>query len=131
MNQAQSQMGAQKNYVYNGALQLKTAGNNCVKEQKWKEALESYDRAIENLRPHAGDDVKTLRLQCLSNAALCHLKNKNFRKGIDVCDEALGIDPKAFKPMYRRGLAHEGLGDYEQALLDVKTASSISPDDKA
>merc|ERR1719443_2271326 len=67
MTQAQSQMGAQKQYVYNGALHLKTEGNNAIKEEKYSQALESYERAIENLRPHAGEDVKVLRLQLLSN----------------------------------------------------------------
>jgi len=131
MNQAQNQMGAQKQYVYNGALHLKNEGNNCIKKEEYSKALESYDRAIENLRPHSGDDVKTLRLQLLSNAALCHLKGKTFRKALEVCDEALKLDPKAFKPLYRRGLAHEGMGDVSQALSDVKTASSLSPEDKA
>jgi len=131
MNQAQQQQGAQKSYVYNGALHLKNEGNTQIKAEKYKEALESYDRAIENLRPHAGDDVRTLRLALLSNAALCQLKLKNYRKGLDVCEEALTINPKAVKPLYRRGLAYEGMGDFSQALLDVKNASAISPDDKA
>merc|ERR1719326_2799055 len=80
MSQAQNQMGAQKQYVMNGALHLKKEGNEHIQNQEYTKALEAYDRAIENLRPHIGDDVKTLRLQLLSNAALCHLKNKNFRK---------------------------------------------------
>jgi len=131
MNQAQAQTGAQKDYVYKGALGLKSEGNAHIQNQEYSKALESYDRAIENLRPHAGDDVKTLRLQLLSNAALCHLKGSNFRKAMDVCEEALKLDPKAVKPMFRRGLAHEGMGDFSMALLDVKTASELAPSDKA
>jgi len=131
MGQAQQQMGAQKQYVYNGALHLKNEGNNCIKSQEYSKALESYDRAIENLRPHSGAEVVTLRLQLLSNAALCHLKGSNFRKAMDVCEVALKLDSNAVKPMFRRGLAHEGLGDIAEGLLDVKTASSLSPDDKA
>merc|ERR1719230_635384 len=87
MTQAQSQMGAQKQYVYNGALHLKSEGNAHIQNQEYSKALESYERAIENLRPHAGDDVKTLWLQLLSNAALCHLKGSNYRKAMDVCEE--------------------------------------------
>merc|ERR1719491_1731322 len=131
MNQAQGQMGAQKQYVYSGALQLKSSGNAHIQTQEYAKALESYDRAIENLRPHSGDDVKVLRLQLLSNAALCHLKGNNFRKAMDVCEEALKLDPKAVKPMFRRGLAHEGMGDFSEALLDVKEAHNLSPSDKA
>merc|ERR1719149_581890 len=126
MGQAQGQMSAQKQYVYNGALHLKNEGNKEIKNEAYSKALESYDRAIENLRPHVGDDVKTLRLALLSNAALCNLKLSNFKKALDVCEEALKIDAKAVKPLYRRGLAQEGMGDFSEALLDVKTASSLS-----
>merc|ERR1719253_2403012 len=87
MNQAKSQMGAQKQYVYNGAMHLKNEGNTQIKAGAYAKALESYDRAIENLRPHSGDDVKVLRLALLSNAALCNLKLSNFKKALDVCEE--------------------------------------------
>lgn len=131
MAQAQGQMSAQKQYVYNGALTIKSASNDHIKNGKYSEALEGYDRAIENLRPHTGgDEVKTLQLQLLSNAALCHLKLKNFEKAMSTCEDALKLDPRAVKPTFRRGLAHEGLGDLSQALLDVKLASSLSPEDK-
>jgi hypothetical protein len=131
MSQAQSQMGAQKQYVYNGALHLKNEGNTHIKNEEYSKALESYNRGIENLRPHAGDDVNTLKLQLLSNAALCHLKENNFKNAIGTCEEALRVDPKAVKPTFRRGLAHEGLGDLSKALSDVKLAASLSPEDKA
>lgn len=131
MTQAQSQMGAQKQYVYNGALQLKTEGNQHIQNQEFSKALEAYDRAITNLRPHGGADVDTLKVQLMSNASLCHIKQNNFRKALDTTEEALKVDEKAVKPLYRRGLAHEGLGDLSQALRDVKAASLLSPEDKA
>lgn len=126
-----NQMGSQKEYILKGALQLKTEGNNHIKNKEYVKALQCYDRGIQNLRPFVGDDVKAMMLQLLSNAALCHLKDKNFRKAVDVCEEALRVDPKAVKPMLRRGLAHEGLGDLERALVDVESASSTSPEDKS
>merc|ERR1719253_506505 len=67
MNQAKSQMGAQKQYVYNGALHLKNEGNTHIKNEEFSKALEAYDRAIENLRPHSGSDVNTLKVQLMSN----------------------------------------------------------------
>jgi tetratricopeptide (TPR) repeat protein len=131
MTQAQSQMGAQKQYVYNGALHLKNEGNTHIKNEEYTKALEAYDRAIDNLRPHSGADVNTLKVQLMSNAALCHLKQKNYKKALDVTEEALKVDEKAVKPLYRRGLAHENMGDLPKALRDVTDASLLSPDDKA
>jgi len=130
MSQAQRQMGARKDYNYRGALSIKEEGNKCIKEAKYKEALELYDRALENLKPHAGDDVKQLRLQLLLNAGLCYLKTADYNKSIDTCNEALTIQPKSVKAVCRRGLAKEQQGKLVEALTDVKQANEISPDDK-
>jgi len=130
MSQAQAQMGAQKTYYMNAAVMLKNEGNQHIKNEKFTEALEVYNRAIENLKPHAGDDVRQLRIQLLSNAALCHLKQKHFGKARDTCDEALKIDAKCIKATFRRGQALEGLDNLSEAVAELKRAVELSPEDK-
>lgn len=131
MNQAQQQMGAQKTYYMNAAHMLKNEGNQHYKNEKYTEALEVYNRAIENLRPHAGDDVRQMRTQLLSNAALCYLKQKCWGKARDSCDEALKIDPKNIKATLRRGQALAGLDNLSEAWAELKLAVSLSPEDKS
>lgn len=130
MSQAQNHMSAQKQYVYNGALSLKEDGNTHIKAGRHKEALEVYDRALENLKPHAGDDVQQLRLSLLLNAALCYLKTKQYQRTIDTCNEALNINSKSVKAIFRRGLAKFEIGQFAPALADVKIAAEWSPEDK-
>lgn len=130
MAQAQNQMGAQKTYMYNGAMKLKNDGNEKIKAEKFSEALESYDRALENMKPHYGDDVQTLKLALLTNSALCHLKMKNWGKTVTSCDEALQLDCKNVKALFRRGQARWKQDKLEDAFVDMKVASDISPDDK-
>lgn len=130
MSEAQNQMGAQKQYVVNGAMYLKNEGNTHIKNEAYDKALEVYNRALENLRPHGGDDVRQLKLALLSNTALCHLKQKHFGMARDTCDQALGLDARAVKPLFRRGQAQESLGNLPEALADVKLAAELSPEDK-
>merc|ERR1719343_446188 len=130
MDQAQRQMNSQKQYVYNGALNLKNEGNTAIKNEQYKEALTSYGRAIENLRPHGGfEDVRQLQVMLMTNSALCHIKQKEYKQAIDISNDALKINPKSVKAIFRRGLAHFELSQLSEALADLKQASSLSPED--
>jgi len=131
MAQAQSQMGAQKQYMYNAAEMLKNEGNEAVKGEKYAEALTKYSKALENLGGHTGPEVKTLSIQLLNNSALCHLKRKHYDKAVEAADQALGIDPKSFKALFRRGQARAELGTLQEAVADVRQAAELSPSDKA
>jgi len=131
MAQAQSQMGAQKQYYYNAAEILKNEGNTAVKAEKYAEALEKYERALDNLSSHSGADVNMLSLQLMNNSALCYLKSKKYDKAVEVTDRALKIDPRSFKALFRRGQARAEIGDVQQAVADVREASELSPSDKA
>lgn len=131
MNQAQNQMGAQKSYVYNGAVSIKNEGNTLLKEGKHKEALDLYVRALDNLKPHSADsEVRQLQVMLMTNSALCHLKRKEYQKAIDVCEDALKLNSKSVKAVYRRGLAKFELGQKSEGLADVKQAAEMSPEDK-
>jgi len=131
MSQAQRQMGAQKTYMVNAAEMLKNEGNAEVKAERYTEALAKYAKAIENLSGHAGADVGPIQVGLYNNSALCHLKLKDYGEAIKAGDEALKIDPKAYKALYRRGQAKAELGTLGEAVADVRTAAELSPGDKA
>mmetsp|Transcript_46727 Transcript_46727/g.84341 ORF Transcript_46727/g.84341 Transcript_46727/m.84341 type:complete len:533 (+) Transcript_46727:95-1693(+) len=130
MSQAQNQMSNQKQYYYNAAMMLKNEGNTHIKAEKHAEALKVYDKALENLKPYSGDDVDQLRLSLLLNSAMCHLKQKSWTKTVSTADEALAINSKSVKALFRRGLARIELGELAEGAGDVKLASKLSPDDK-
>lgn len=130
MSQAQQQYGGQKQYMYNASMTLKNQGNDEIKAQKYSDALKSYSRALENLKPFAGEDVSQLRLSLLLNSAMCHLKQKEPEKTLEVCEEALQINSKSVKALFRRGLARVDLGQLAEGVGDMKLASKLSPEDK-
>lgn len=129
--QAQGQMSAQKQYMYNAAEMLKNQGNAEVKQENFDEALAKYTKALENLSGHAGDDVTNLQLNLLNNTALCYLKKKSFDKALESSERALKVDPRSFKALFRRGQAKEGMGSLAEGLYDVRRAAELSPNDKA
>eukprot|EP00435_Cladocopium_sp_Y103_P018264 s2781_g4.t1 len=130
MNQAQQQYGGQKQYMYNASMTLKNQGNDHIKAQKYADALKAYSKALENLKPFGGDDVSQLRLSLLLNSAMCHLKQKEPEKTLQVCEEALQINSKSVKALFRRGLARVDLGQHAEGVGDMKFASKLSPEDK-
>lgn len=131
MSQAQNQMSAQRQYMYNAAEMLKNEGNTEVKNERYTEALAKYNKALENLSGHVGDSVAALKLNLLNNVALCHLKTKAHQKAFDACEEALKVDPQSFKALFRRGQARENLGSLQEAVADVRRAADLAPGDKA
>lgn len=131
MSQAQNQMSAQKQYMTNAAEMLKNEGNTAVKAEKYSEALGKYSKALENLKGHAGNDVDALKVSLLNNSALCNLKTKDYQAAFEASEEALKVDPKSFKALFRRGQARAEMDSLSEAVVDVRNASELSPSDKA
>eukprot|EP00747_Dinoflagellata_sp_TGD_P089533 gnl/TRDRNA2_/TRDRNA2_164357_c0_seq9.p1 gnl/TRDRNA2_/TRDRNA2_164357_c0~~gnl/TRDRNA2_/TRDRNA2_164357_c0_seq9.p1 ORF type:complete len:609 (+),score=156.95 gnl/TRDRNA2_/TRDRNA2_164357_c0_seq9:273-1829(+) len=131
MSQAQSSMAGQKDYMLRGAKTLKTDGNAHVAKGEYKEALPIYERALENLKPHSGSDVVEVRLSLMLNAALCHLKLKEWGKAVNVCEDALTLDPRSVKATFRKGQARFELGHVAEAVAYVRRAAELSPKDEA
>eukprot|EP00439_Symbiodinium_sp_Y106_P057718 s5291_g8.t1 len=125
MSQAQQQMGGQKQYMYNASMQLKNEGNDHIKAQKYSDALRAYSKALENLKPFAGDDISQLRLSLMLNSAMCHLKQSDPARCVEVCEEALQINSHSVKALFRRGLARVDLGQLAEGVADIKFAAKL------
>jgi len=116
------------------AKMYKEKGNTSVKEGNYRQAKEdcyleglSY---IEDESDDEGQEVKTLKLQLLSNLGMCELKLKEWGAAIEHCNEALQIDPNNLKVLYRRATAKLNYGLPEEALEDCQTALQVDPSSK-
>jgi len=58
------------------------------------------------------------------------LKLKDWNKTVSAAEDALAINSKSVKALFRRGLARIELGNLAEGAGDVKLASKLSPDDK-
>ena len=73
----------------------------------------------------------TLQTQIHLNIAVCNLKTEKWDIVIKHCDVVISEDDKNVKALYRKGLAYTGLQNYDNALIVLKRALSIDPNNKA
>lgn len=128
---------------------IKNAGNLFYSSKEYIEACRKYKKTVRyfnylkdkleaNNRKAMNAQQLRDRLQplfhintiaCLNIAAV-ELKLKNAENAKNACDEVLLSDPNNAKALYRRGQAHIGLKNYDDALVDLELAYRSLPNDK-
>merc|ERR1712025_304001 len=121
-------------------IKKKKKGNTFFGMRKYDKACDFYSKALgvfsesdlkkEELKDEEKAEIKKNQASCHSNTALCKLKLKQFADCIESCDKALEIEPENVKAIYRRGQAHAYNGNNPSALVDLKEAAKLSPEDK-
>lgn len=118
---------------------IKESGNFFYREKRFVEACRKYKKAFRYYhhfkdRTCMKEDLKKLQdihfLNSL-NSAVVELKLGNYQDVIFTCNEALKLDPKSVKALFRRGQAKSALKLYESALDDLKKAHKLSPENNA
>jgi protein unc-45 len=94
-----------------GALELKAQGNAHFKQGDHAAAYESYSAALAALPASGGPEGAAHRRALLSNRAACLLALDRPADAVADCDAVLEGDGGHLKALYRRGQAHEQLGD--------------------
>ncbi|NWY54751.1 TOM34 protein, partial [Chionis minor] len=103
------------------ARTLKEEGNELVKKGNHKKAVEKYSESLQ------------LNQECATytNRALCYLTLKQYKEAVQDCTEALRLDPKNVKALYRRAQAFKELKDYKSSIADVKSLLKTEPKNTA
>jgi tetratricopeptide (TPR) repeat protein len=94
---------------------------------KVMEAIKLFDQAAVVIHSK-GDKDPTRRgyyVICKSNVAQCCMNFENFKGAIEYSSEALSIDPTNVKALYRRGISHLMLDQFEEALRDLKSSLEL------
>ncbi|XP_072945282.1 peptidyl-prolyl cis-trans isomerase D [Epargyreus clarus] len=125
---------------------IKHAGNTLFGAGRYGAAARKYTkcvRYVDHLKHavhHVPDrrrreDFITTMVQYLRqsslNLAACHIRLEKWRPCIDTCNEVLEVDPTNEKALYRRAQAHFALKNYDGALVDLKHANRVSPNNRA
>lgn len=125
-----AQADAQRAYELQGAQSLKNQGNQLHGQGKYKEAIEKYHRAKENLSRMPTSEAAKLQLACSLNLMSCYLKTGEFDKTVAEGTEVLERDENNLKALYRRGQAYRELGKLRLAFLDMSKAAKVDPNDE-
>ncbi|XP_039292783.1 AH receptor-interacting protein [Nilaparvata lugens] len=115
---------------------LREDGNNLYKNNLFKEASEKYARALgfldqlmlkEKPRDVEWNELNAMRIPLLLNYAQCMLQTKNYYAVIEHCTTVLEADPTNVKALFRRGRAHIGAWNKEEARADLSQAKKLDP----
>uniref|UniRef100_A0A671X6F9 Small glutamine-rich tetratricopeptide repeat-containing protein beta n=1 Tax=Sparus aurata TaxID=8175 RepID=A0A671X6F9_SPAAU len=101
------------------AEQLKNEGNNHMKEENYRCAVECYTKAIDL-------DLRNAVYYC--NRAAAHSKLGNYTEATGDCERAIGIDPTYSKAYGRMGLALTSMSKYPEAITYFKKALVLDPE---
>uniref|UniRef100_A0A3Q1FVE3 Small glutamine rich tetratricopeptide repeat co-chaperone beta n=1 Tax=Acanthochromis polyacanthus TaxID=80966 RepID=A0A3Q1FVE3_9TELE len=101
------------------AEQLKNEGNNHMKEENYRCAVECYTKAIDL-------DLRNAVYYC--NRAAAHSKLGNYTEATGDCERAIGIDPSYSKAYGRMGLALTAMNKYPEAISYFKKALVLDPE---
>ena len=127
--------------IFERSSGYRARGNTEFGRGRYREACEAYTRAIGLLcggddfcfdeQPSQGrDDLAVL----YSNRAACRLKMGRYSEAVEDCNEVLRsgrCDAIAVKALFRRGKAHEGLGDVKPAYRDFRQVVELEPNNVA
>ncbi|CAF1203312.1 unnamed protein product, partial [Rotaria sordida] len=116
---------------------LKARADDLVKNSYYELAAKRY-QIVANLLSSVtfrdtNDTIKLrqLKIAAQSNLALCHLKLGDYRQCKTFCNNALALDARNEKCLFRRGQVYIAFSNFEQAIKDFQTALKINPSNVA
>mmetsp|Transcript_6880 Transcript_6880/g.7891 ORF Transcript_6880/g.7891 Transcript_6880/m.7891 type:complete len:495 (+) Transcript_6880:63-1547(+) len=118
------------------ALKLKGEGTSLFTSKSFVTAAEKYMEAADyaadedDIEDELPDDIRTLYVACLSNAAMCFSKVGDWSTATDACNKAMKVDKSNIKVLYRRGMARLNLGFHDDAKKDLMAAYKIDETNK-
>lgn len=98
--------------------EFKSKGNECVKQQDFKRALDFYTECI-RLDPN--------QTTAYLNRSLCELKVNDPSAALADSSFVLGKEPDNVKALYRRALALKSLGRLDESVADLERLLGVEP----
>ncbi|KQK03219.1 serine/threonine-protein phosphatase 5 [Brachypodium distachyon] len=113
-------MGDSSNANVQKAEELKLKANDAFKANKFSQAVDLYDQAI---------DLNSSNAVYWANRAFAHTKLEEYGSAVQDATKAIEIDPRYSKGYYRRGAAYLAMGKFKEALKDFQQVKRICPND--
>lgn len=119
----------------NGGIYIKTHGDYKTAIEHYNKALFSIKILLEDQNLNVGDEyaekvINEVEIPVSSNLTLCYLKVEDYQNVIKYADKILQVEEDNVKILYRKGMAHTQLMDFEQAKEALMKANKIEPNNK-
>lgn len=123
--------------IQNMAKTYRELGNQHFKQRNHMQAIEEYTRAIDlnSNPPRKEDRVIPTKLPTdatlYTNRALAYIRLKQFDNAVEDCTEAIKIDSKCTKALWRRAESYRALRKFAQAREDIKRLKEVAEEYEA
>ena len=111
-----------------------TSGNTTTAAELYKAAADLVDENSEQAEIPLPDEERDMYVKCMSNAAMCYVKDKLWVDVVSCCNLVFSRDPDSkktnIKVLYRRGLAKMSMGELKDAKKDLMAAYGIDNKNK-
>lgn len=107
----------------------KKAANSSLTMGNFESALESYEAIVKEIDDSMEGDLHddaaiSMKISCLNNLAMAHLKLDRYEDCIETCTKALVMDAGNLKAYYRRSLSYMEIAKREDEAKDFPNSSS-------
>ncbi|GBG24721.1 Peptidyl-prolyl cis-trans isomerase FKBP5 [Hondaea fermentalgiana] len=116
-------------------VEAKRRGAEMFAKKDFRNALAWFSRACEILRAPVQEGSETSRASsqqdlcnCLGNMAVCNKELARWNEVVQICDGILELQKDNIKALFRRGVALEELGRFEDALQDMCQILRLEPE---
>mmetsp|Transcript_8378 Transcript_8378/g.15210 ORF Transcript_8378/g.15210 Transcript_8378/m.15210 type:complete len:748 (+) Transcript_8378:99-2342(+) len=118
-------------------LKNKNEANELISDGNYRHAAARYAKALTHctkffdLSPTEEEEVKQVKLSLYLNSALAYIKLEKMNNAYQSCNDALKLDRKNVKALYRRATVLYHTSKFDDAMKDLKAAEKLAPNDKA
>lgn len=106
------------------AIQLKNDGNDALREDNYKKALELFEKSIANWGEEEPDNAM------IYNAGFCAYKTKQYDKAVKYFDQSIASDYKVSTAYLYKADSQKKAGDEEGYVKTLTDGLASNPDDE-
>ena len=110
---------------------FKIQGDDFLKQQKYEEAINIYEKGLLQLFYTFSDDkaedelIDKTKEGMNLNCSFCKIKQEKYEEATQYLNEAMRVNKENLKTLYRMGFCHFKLEKFDQAKNDIEKAFDI------
>ena len=110
---------------------LKAQGDDLLKQQKYDEAINIYEKGLLQLFYTFSDDkeedeiIDKIKEGMNLNCSFCKIKQEKYEEATQYLNEAMRVNKENLKTLYRMGFCHFKLEKFEDAKSDIDKALNL------
>ena len=110
---------------------FKTQGDDLLKQKKYDEAINVYEKGLLQLFYAFSDDkeedemIDKVKEGMNLNCSFCKIKQEKYEEATQYLNEAMRVNKENLKTLYRMGFCHFKLEKFDDAKNDIKRALEI------